>query len=128
MPITDYTFENGIFYAREHGKITKSEALEWSRYVRHHASENQRPIISLIDATGVTGIDADARRVFANTSAIPNYAMACIATGTLVSEISARIVSTTALDPHTHLFKTIDSARAFAEARIREIYAKYDAV
>lgn len=120
MPIEDYAFENGIFYCREYGSISKDDALEWAKYIRYYAKIHPSPIVSLIDATEVTHIDNEARRIFANVSATPNYALAAVATNTLISEFTARIVNSTALDPHSHLFKSIDLARAFAEQKARD--------
>jgi len=126
MPISNYVFDDGIFYAREYGDITRQDAKHWADYARLSAAASPIPVVALIDATEVTSISLDARKVFAKASGIPNLAISAVAAGTQASSREARVTASIAADPHTYIFATLDEAVAFAEqkaAEYRQIHA-----
>lgn len=120
MPIVDYAFQDGIFYAREYGEITRQDAKQWADYARLSAAASPIPLVVLVDATEVTSISLDARKVFAKASSIPNMEISAVAAGTQASSREARMTASIAADPHTYIFADIEEAREFAEEKAAE--------
>jgi hypothetical protein len=114
MPITDMHFKDGIFYAREYGRIEKDDARGWADAVARHASESKAPIVALVDAMEVDYISLEARQVFVRASTIPNLKCAAVAARNLVTAGSARVIAIMAEDNHTHIFPSLEAASAFA--------------
>jgi len=127
MPIADFAFENGIFYCREYGAISRQDAKKWADYARLSAAASPTPLVVLIDATEVTSISVDARKVFAKASHIPNMSISAVAAGTAAASREARLTASIAADPHVYIFPTIEEAQAFAEEKASEYRIQLDA-
>lgn len=125
MPIDSIVFENGIFYCREFGNLTKEDALLWAEKAFEFARLSApQPIVALIDALDVQFVSMDARYVFAKASGIDGLALAAVVTKDPITEQSSRIISVMAVRKHTYLFKSIEDARAFLDEAIPHIHAE----
>ena len=80
MPITDYTFENRIFFAKESGLITREDAQTWSVRLKAATEASETPIVALVDAMDVTFIDRVAQRIFQESSHFDNLLAVIVAT------------------------------------------------
>lgn len=120
MPIVDYTYENGIFYAREMGQITEDDAKEWAAQAEKYAQNG--PIVALVDASEVIFITLEARRVFGKASAIENLVCGAIATGEFMTRQMAKSIGMMADNRHTFVFDTLEEARAFAEKQVQALH------
>ena len=117
MPIVDMQFEEGIFFARELGRIEKEDAEAWADAARHYAELSPSPIVALVDALEVTHVTAMARQVFALASGIPGLKVASVATSDASVTQTAQIIGLMARNHHTYVFPTLEQARIFAEAQ-----------
>lgn len=118
MPIYDMEFRDGIFFAREVGRIDQADAELWAHYANRFAAASISPIVALVDAREVTSITPEARRIFVKASYIPNLKCGAVAARDVVSQQSSRIVGWMAERDHTHVFQTLEEARAFAESQV----------
>lgn len=115
MPITDMTFENGIFFCREIDIVDKDDALRWAEKVREYAEASPHPIVALVDATAATSITAAAREVFARASAIPGLNAAVVAAKDFRVAQNARLTAMLSVKRHTLIFSNLPEARDRAE-------------
>ncbi len=120
MPVTDISFENGIYFAKESGRIDKADALLWAEHARRYAEESSGLIVALVDALEVTYISNDARRIFAKASATPGLHAAAVATKEQAAT-TASIIGLMAIEQHTYVFSTLEAARKFAEAEVARL-------
>ena len=118
MPITKMTFENGIAFVREEGRIEKADAKHFAEFIAHHAANHPTPIGCVIDAMNVKFISIDARKIFVRASTIQNFTFSAVAAKDVVSRQTARIIGHMAQDGHTYTFATLDDAWAFAHERL----------
>lgn len=116
MPITDMYFRDGIFFAREHGRIEKADARMWARQLNFYASHSPVPIVAFVDALDVAYISNDARKIFVRASHTPNLKLSVVAASHVISAQTARIIGLMAEENHTHIFRTLGEAYAFAIA------------
>jgi len=114
MPIHDMKFKDGIFYAREEGRISKEDAKAWAQQVKFYAANSDTPIVALVDALDVDYISREARQVFARTSYLPNFKGASVAAKNLVTMQTSRVIGLMASQDHTYVFSTMDQAERFA--------------
>jgi hypothetical protein len=121
MPVIDIHFENGIFFARERGRIEKEDARLWARHAVYYAYYSPLPIIALVDALEVSHISNEARKIFARASRIPKLEAAAVAARDVVTVQTARVISLMAEDNHTHIFSTLAQAHDYAEWRMWQI-------
>lgn len=121
MPITDISFTDGLFFARETGTIDVDDAKLWASHAQKYAASSQTPIVALVDAIEVTSVTPQAQQIFAAASRIPNLNCAAVATRNPVSTMTARVISNRAAHEHTHLFATLESAKSFAKGRLQQL-------
>lgn len=123
MPIVDMQFKNGIFYAREFGRIDREDAQAWAQQLAEYASHHPTPIIALVDATEVIHITTDARKIFYKASHIPNFLASVVAAQNIASAQAARVLSLMVDENQTHILPTIEEAHAHAVQLTRQAYA-----
>ncbi len=117
MPIRDIRFENGIFFAREIGKIERADAEAWTEALRRCAQASLTPVVILIDAREMTLISPDASKVFSKAAEVPNVRVAAIATTTPLATVMSRTVammSRVGQTHDTHVFNSFEEAERFA--------------
>jgi|FLYN01.1.fsa_nt_gi anti-anti-sigma regulatory factor len=122
MPITDFRFEHGIFFARETGQISGEDALIWLEALRICAEESPVPIVVLIDARELTFITTAAQKIFAKAAETPNVKVAAIAASTPLATQLSRIVgllSRVRQTHDTHVFNTLEEAARFARMQAK---------
>lgn len=115
MPITDMTFQDGIFFCREIGRIEREDAELWAEKVREYATISPHPIVALVDATEATYITAAAREVFARATAIPGLHAGVVAAKDFRVAQNVRLTAMLSVKRHTLLFSNLPDARAKAE-------------
>lgn len=125
MPITDYHFENSIFFAKESGQIDKTDAEAWAAALRQHAASNPIPIVALVDALEVTFVSAAARMVFAEASKTENLQAVSVATKHLLVTQTARVIGMLGERGRTYVFENLHEARQFAEDMVRQLEKAY---
>jgi hypothetical protein len=121
MPVYDFAFENGLFFAREAGHVTAEDAKQWAEAMISCAKASSVPIVILVDALQATSISTEARRIFALAAETPNIRIAAIATNNLLVEQQARMtmLMCSVRNTHeTHLFRTLDEAEQFATSHL----------
>lgn len=117
MPVTDLSFENGLFFSREVGHISADDAKKWAEALVYCAKSSSVPIVVLVDAREATSISTEARRIFALASETPNVRVAAVATGNLLVEQQSRITALMCSVRHTHethVFRALEDAEQFA--------------
>lgn len=117
MAIRDIQFEQGIFFAREIGKIEKADAEEWAEALRRCASASPVPVVILVDAREMTLISSDASKVFNKAAEISNVRVAAIATSKPLATVMSRTVammSRVGQSHETHVFNSYEEAERFA--------------
>lgn len=119
MPVTDFHFQDGVFYAREQGDVDAGDAQEWADHVLRYASECPHPIAALIDARSVKRINAEARQIFAHATNIPNLSCAVVVTGDFKVVQNARMINMLSDAKHTHIFTTMDEAVRFLTHKLQ---------
>jgi anti-anti-sigma regulatory factor len=124
MPIVDMTFEDGVFSAREVGRVDAADALEWARRLAQHTDASKTPVLALIDAREVTYIVQDARKVFVRAANLPNFKAAAVVIADPVAEQTARIIGMMSPRDHTRVFNTMDDARRFIDAQLGRAAAR----
>jgi hypothetical protein len=122
MPIDSIVFENGIYYCREFGNLSKEDAQLWAEKAFEYARLSApQPIVALIDALDVQFVSMDARHIFAKASGIDGLALAAVVTKDPITEQSSRIINVMAVRKHTYLFKSIEDAKAFLDEAMPHI-------
>jgi hypothetical protein len=125
MPLDSIIFENGIFYCREYGNITVGDAQEWADKAAEFAlAYAPKPIVVLVDALEVKFISMEARQIFAQASGIKGLELAVVVSDDPVNRQSSRIIEVLAVKKNTHLFATMEEAKAFIEEAIPYLYAQ----
>jgi hypothetical protein len=114
MPVSDYHFENRIFFAREHGNISVKEAEAWAAMLKQHADASPEPIIALVDAMQVRVVAAAASLIFAQASHHPNVLLVAVAANAGISSI-ANVIGRIGVQGKTHVFMNLKYARIFSE-------------
>lgn len=117
MPIYDMHFDDGIFFAKQTGRLDSFDAQAFVEALRHYAEISQKPIVILIDAREVESISPQASLIFIQGSATPNVKVAAIATTRMETFIQARTVSLMSerqTTHSTHVFQSYDEAQRFA--------------
>lgn len=121
MPIQDIHFEQGVFFAREIGKIARADAEVWTDALRRCAASSPTPVVILIDAREMTIIAPDASKVFSKAAEVPNVRVAAIATSKPLATVMSRTVammSRVGQTHETHIFNTMEEAERFAWAHV----------
>ena len=117
MAIRDIQFQQGIFFAREIGKIEKADAEEWAEALRHCAESSPVPVVILVDAREMTLISPEASKVFNKAAETPNVRVAAIATTKPLATVMSRTVammSRVGQSHETHVFNSYEEAERFA--------------
>jgi hypothetical protein len=117
MPIVDMQFENGIFFAREVGTISRNDAEVWADMLRQFARHSPEPVVILIDATQLGMVTPDAGKVFTRAAETPNVRVAAIAAGAGMAELQSRMISLMSRvgqTHETHVFAQLAEAQRFA--------------
>lgn len=114
MPIVDMKFKNGIFFAREYGRIEKADAKAWVEQLSHHCLTNLSPVVALVDALEVKYISTEARQIFVKASKIPNFKCSAVAAKQLITVQTSRVIARMSEKDHTTIFATLEEAHAFA--------------
>jgi hypothetical protein len=117
MAIRDIRFEQGIFFAREIGKIEKADAEQWTEALRRCAASSPVPVVVLVDAREMTLISPEASRVFNKAAEIPNVRVAVVATSKPLATVMSRTVammSRVGQTHETHVFNSYEEAERFA--------------
>lgn len=117
MPITDFSFENRIFFAREHGNISLAEAEIWAAMLKQHADASPEPIVALVDAMQVRVVAGAASLIFAQASHHANVLIVAVAANAGISSI-ANVIGRIGVQGKTHVFLNLKYARVFAEKAI----------
>jgi hypothetical protein len=121
MPIQDIRFEDGIFFAREVGKIDRADAEMWLAEMTACAQASPTPIVILVDAREMSLITPDASKVFTRAAEVPNVRVAAIATTTPLATVMSRTVSLMSQvrrTHQTHVFNSLVEAEHFARAHV----------
>ncbi|NWG16154.1 MAG: hypothetical protein HXY41_05920 [Chloroflexi bacterium] len=121
MPIRDIRFENGVFFAREIGKIERADAETWTEALRRCAQSSPTPVVVLVDAREMTIISPDASKVFNKAAEIENVRVAAIATTTPLATVMSRTVammSRVGQTHETHVFNSFEEAERFALSHV----------
>lgn len=113
MPITDYSFSDRTFFARESGNLTLDEAAEWAKRLREHASASERPIVALVDALTVQRIPAGVAAIFQKASYTENLIAVVVATNAASAGDSSTI-GLLGKRRTTWVFKSMEEARSYA--------------
>src|SRR5215510_63949 len=115
MPIYDMRFEDGIFSAREVGRIEKQDAEAWVKALREYASTSPTPIVAFIDAREVGDVSSPASLAFLHGSSTPNVKVAVVVAST--KEVVVKAQSISLMSGHhkkhdTRVFYSLDEAEA----------------
>jgi hypothetical protein len=121
MPISNIRFENGIFYCKETGRVEESDARLWAEKACEFASQSQRPIVALVDATEAKYITAAARKIFARSTTIPGLHVGVVATGNFLVQQNAHLITLMSPDRHTHVFASLAEAEQFARDKAQSL-------
>ncbi len=124
MPITNYECHDRVFFAKETGFVTTEEAYVWVEKLESCASQNQQPIVALVDALEVTRISPVAYQVFSKASFTENVVGVVVATNAVITQTSTTI-SRLGKRQQTWVFSTLDEARQYA-LRLLEENPEYD--
>ncbi|MBE2269712.1 MAG: hypothetical protein IAE80_15860 [Anaerolinea sp.] len=120
MAIEDYTFENRIFFAREVGVISVSEAEEWAHKLAAYAASSEQPIVALVDALHAGLITMAVNDVFSKASFTPNLLAVVVATSPRVTLV-AKTIGMLGKPGHTKVFPSLETAREYAESLVNPI-------
>ena len=118
MPIVDYDFQDRVFFAREKGDISINEAREWSEKLGECAAKSPRPIVALVDALAVTGVNMGAQLIFSRASFTANLMAVVVATNITASLTSSNI-GLMGKQRHTHVFPTLEEARQYVDQLLK---------
>lgn len=113
MPVTDFRIENRIFFARQSGVLTSTDAMQWVDYLAQKPIKPQDAVVALVDAREVTFAPPDAMYIFVQAS----YCSKLLAVIVVVSPYNMEIARVYAeLDEtgKTQLFTDYDQALAHA--------------
>jgi hypothetical protein len=114
MPITDYSFQDRIFFAKESGVISASDATEWANRLVEHAKQSPQPIVAVVDALEVTRMVVQAYDIFSKASFTPNVLAVVVTTNTVMS-VSSKAIGLLGKRNQTVVFPTLDAARKHAQ-------------
>jgi hypothetical protein len=123
MPICDMRFENGIFFARQTGRVEQADAEQWVTALAQHAASSPVPIVALIDARDLNYLSTNASQVFVRGSATPNVKVAIVAAKS--AEINQRsrsmgLVSKVRSTHDTLVFRSLEEAERCAQDWARQ--------
>ena len=119
MPITDYCFQDRIFFAKETGTITAEDAQEWSKKLVEAAQTSPEPIVALVDATTIGSLSSAAARIFERASYTENLLAVVVATHAAAA-LTSRTIGLLGKRGGTIVLATLDAAREQAELLLRE--------
>jgi len=121
MPVTDISFQNGVFSSREVGHVDANDAKMWTENLMRFARNSETPIVVLVDACQATAISNEARRIFALAAETPNVRIAAVATNTLLVTQQSRMAALMGTVRHTHethFFKSLEEAEQFVSSYV----------
>lgn len=113
MPITHYSLQGRVFFAKESGDISDEEARQWADKLKESAASAPTPIIALVDAMDVKHISLPAINIFARASFTHNVLGIVVATN-LMGSGTSRNIGLLGKRNHTVVFRTLDEARQHA--------------
>lgn len=122
MPVTDFHFADGIFYAREYGRLDERDALQWAEQAAHYAHLSPQPIAALVDARELVSMTAAARHVFAQASAIQGLYIGAIVTQNFHIAQSAHFINKLSVDKHTVVFDDMQEAERFLKRKLTHLH------
>lgn len=117
MPITDYKFENRIFFAVESGHLTGEDGQDWANRLKAAAVSSPDPIIALIDARTVLSITRAAERAFIDASYTHNLMAVVVATNPRTT-LQAMTIGILGQRGYTRIFRTMEEAAEYATSLI----------
>ncbi len=120
MPITDYRFENRVFFAVESGFLSGEDGAEWARRLKQAAETSAEPIVALVDASTVTSMSVEAQRAFVNASRTQNLVAVVVATNPRITPL-ATIIGVLGQRGYTRVVSTMEQA----QAHVAEILARF---
>jgi hypothetical protein len=113
MPISDFSFEDQIFFAKETGVISASDAQVWADQLADFARYSRAPIVALVDAMEVSRMVYQAYVIFSKATHIPNVIEVVVATNSSMN-LSSQNVGLMGKQSRTTIFPTLDQARRYA--------------
>jgi hypothetical protein len=113
MPITDFSFENQIFFAKETGVVSETDAKIWVEQLADCARFSRAPIVALVDALEVSRMVYQAYVIFSKATFIPNVIEVVVATNSSMN-LSSQNVGLLGKHNHTSIFPTLDQAKRHA--------------
>ncbi len=119
MPITDYSFQDRIFFAKETGTITAEDAQEWADKLAEAAQASPLPIVALVDAMQIGSLGSTAARIFERASYTDNLLAVVVATHAGAA-LTSRTIGLLGRRGGTIVLATLDAARERAELLLRE--------
>lgn len=119
MPITDYTFENRVFFAVETGFLDEQDASEWATRLMEVAQNSPKPIVALVDSRTAVGMSVKAESIFIKASFTPNLA-AVVVIANPAAVIHATVIKLLGQPGYTRIFGTEEQA----QAHVAEILAQ----
>jgi hypothetical protein len=118
MPITDYHFEQRLFFAVESGHLSGEDAEEWAQRLKVVAEASPDPIVALVDARTVRFITRAAEQAFIKASYTPNLLAVIVATNPITT-VQAATIGIMGQRGYTRIFRTIEEARTHADEVLR---------
>lgn len=118
MPITDYQFENRIFFAKESGVISTDDAQTWSDRLKDVLQTSDLPVVVVVDAMDVTLVHNAAKQIFIESASFDNLLTSIVATNRVVT-IQAKSISMGRKQGRTLIFTSPTIALKEAEAIIQ---------
>ncbi len=111
MPITNYSFENRVFFALETGFLDEQDASEWATRLMEVAQNSSEPVVALVDARTAIGMSVQAEHIFIKASFTPNLA-AVVVIANPGAVIHATTIKLLGQPGYTRIFGTEEQAQA----------------
>jgi hypothetical protein len=124
MPITNYQFENRIFFAKENGQISEDDAKTWSEQLKEATETSDLPIIALVDAMDVTAMHRAAQQIFAKSAHFDNLLAVVVATNSIAS-LQSRTIGFLGRRGCTRIFPSLEEARQDTKQILAQHQAAY---
>ena len=119
MPVTDFNFQNRIFFAVESGVISGDDAKDWAKRLVECTQTSEGAVVALVDARTVTSVTRPAERIFIQASHTDNLLAVVVATNPIVS-LQATTIGILGQRGYTRVFLTYEEAQQHAESLVKQ--------
>lgn len=114
MPITDYQFQDHIFFCKESGLVSIEDAEAWATKLKDTIRTSNAPVVAVVDAIETTFVARQAEQIFKECSYFENL-RAIIVAANAQAYLQSEVIGLLGKQGVTRMVRSVEEAFAIAQ-------------